>query len=759
MPEEYNYDAEAAVLGGVLINNTVIKKVRSILNSDDFYEHRHKLIFAAFEDLDNAGTPIDVITVYDLLKKSGYHTQVGGAFYITELTNVVPTTAHIETYSKMVSDYAAMRKIKKVAATIDKASNNGTLEETLEIVKNQIHDVNSLGGKQNKYQVSSMLDYIDEAEETYKNRDKMQGLSTGFPSIDKLTMGLVGGELIIIAGETSRGKQQRCSEIIPTPNGDTRFGDIKVGDYVFGSNGKPTEVTGVFPQGIMPIYRVHFSDGSYLDTGKDHLWTLQRKDRPDMVRTSGELMGKLPSSKYHIPSTKPLEYKDEYEPIPAYELGMYIADGSHQGQIHITKSKGAISDYLQELDGELIRYDHPNTCGYLRARSDSKIVKYLTRCGLAYVKSGQKFIPKEWFTKTYDVRLRLLRGLMDGDGSYVSYKRAKHGTTMYHSTSYTLIEDIMRLATSVGWIARKGVVKHRKGNYYRITLHSTNFTNPFLKSVEANQWSPLDKEVKRSVAAVEIIGEDAAMCISVAAEDQLYVADVRFHIVTHNTLLAMHIVNNIAKVGHRVLFVTLEMTKAQLTSRYMYANGGPHTSEFATVAANTIFQENYRLNWRDIDGLIENAKEQLDVDIVVIDHLHYFARNLKNPSEELGEITMTFADNAKKYDIPIILISHTRRLGDGEQLSGNSLRGSSLIAQDSDIVLMVNRDPETNKMGILIDKNRNRGKLSDRTKIWGSQTERELNTVYLEFNNTKLHDPLSAPRVVQEIFPGSVVVE
>lgn len=227
---------------------------------------------------------------------------------------------------------------------------------------------------------------------------------------------------------------------------------------------------------------------------------------------------------------------------------------------------------------------------------------------------------------------------------------------------------------------------------------------------------------------------------------------------TGKTLLSMTIANNVAKSGGRVLFVTLEMTHAELTSRYMYINDGSDSKDFNIVAHNTIFQKNDELDWQDIDGLIQNAKEQLDVDLVVIDHLHYFTRELKNVAEDLGRITKEFKKNAIRYDIPVILISHIRKLQKDEELSGDSLRGSSLIAQDADIVLMVNRDPETNEMGVMIDKNRNRGKLSDRTKSWAGRTEREINTIYLEFNNTKLHDPLEPVNKVLELIPGSEVV-
>lgn len=426
--EPYNHEAEAAVLGCILIDDKAFKKVNELITHDDFYDVKHSYIFRGMEWLQKKGSGIDTLTLTDALRDVGYLEAVGGPAYIAELTNYVPTAIRVMEYAKIVAEDSAKRKITEAANEITKSSTNGSsLDETLEKVREQIDKVNKIGGKQNKYQVSSMLDYSDAAEERFKHWNEMHGLSTGFPSIDRLTLGLAPAELIVIAGPTSKGK----------------------------------------------------------------------------------------------------------------------------------------------------------------------------------------------------------------------------------------------------------------------------------------------------------------------------------------TLLSMNIAANVAKQGGRVLFVTLEMTHEELTSRYMFAAGGRDTDDFATIAANTIFQENERLSWKDIDGLISNAKEQLNVDLVVIDHLHYFARGLKNAAEELGEVTMAFKDNAKKYKIPIILVSHIRKLQKDEELSGDSLRGSSLIAQDSDIVLMVNRDPETNQMGVMIDKNRNRGKLSDRTKDWLGQSEREINTIYLDFNNTKLRDPNATSEIVSNLFPGA----
>lgn len=430
----YSPDAEASVLGALLIDSSKLDKISEKLKYTDFYEKRHRIIFKSMQEIHKRGEELDLLTLYNSLQKTGFADQVGGASYLSELTNFVPTAAHALSYANIVAEDSAKRQIVQAAKDIVKSGETGSLEETLSKIHEKVEEVNKLNAGNNKFQISSMLDHIEAAKERYENWGKMYGLSTGFPSIDKLTLGLPGGELVIVAGETSRGK----------------------------------------------------------------------------------------------------------------------------------------------------------------------------------------------------------------------------------------------------------------------------------------------------------------------------------------TLLSMNIANNCAKYGGRVLFVTLEMTHAELTSRYMFLNGGADTKEFLTVAANTVFQHNDELDWKDVDGLITNAKEQLDVDLVIVDHLHYFTRELQNVSEDLGRITKEFKKNAIRHNIPIILISHVRKMGQGEDLNENALRGSSLIGQDADIILFVARDPETNEMGVMITKNRNRGKLSDRTKDWLGQSEKDINTIYLEFNNTKLRDPYVEPPLppaVQQVFPGAVGVK
>lgn len=181
------------------------------------------------------------------------------------------------------------------------------------------------------------------------------------------------------------------------------------------------------------------------------------------------------------------------------------------------------------------------------------------------------------------------------------------------------------------------------------------------------------------------------------------------------TTLGLNIANQVALQGKPVLFVTLEMSKGEITSRYMAINGG-NTETYQRVAGLTAFQEAQELNWRSIEALIARAKEELGVELVVIDHLHYLTREEKseNMVYAIGNITKTIKKNAILHKVPVLLISHVRKFTDKNSakqgFTSEDLLGSSNIAQDADVILMINRDPDNqNLLLVRIEKNRNRG--------------------------------------------------
>jgi replicative DNA helicase len=167
------------------------------------------------------------------------------------------------------------------------------------------------------------------------------------------------------------------------------------------------------------------------------------------------------------------------------------------------------------------------------------------------------------------------------------------------------------------------------------------------------------------------------------------------------TQLAVNIAWNVAAEGKSVLFVTLEMTKAQLTSRFM---------RLGEIDANTpiFFQAMDVLEIEHIGDLIRRAKED-GVGLVVIDHLHYFARG-KNMLEQVGLASREFKRFALTYELPVLLLSQLSRPIDKKvgrlPVPGlSSLKESGYVEQDADIVLMVHRDLPDDEADTGIDEN------------------------------------------------------
>jgi replicative DNA helicase len=575
-----------------------------------------------------------------------------------------------------------MSDIEKAVGFAKNVSKRWTADEKEAILSILLDEVQPR--EQEEINLISFGELYEEAKIIADKGNAFSGLSTGYACIDEMTKGLNGGDILVVFAGTHQGKQERCSELIPTPHGDKKFGELTPGDFVFGSDGRPAKVLATWPQGVMDIWRVNFSDGSYLDTGAEHLWTLQCIDRSSRTLSTRELATKIPSDGYHIPLTKPLEYDDDTEPIPGYELGMYIADGSTQGrQIRITKSAGAVSDYLLGIDNELTRYDHPSTCGYFYANRSSKISQYIIEVGLGAVKSAGKFIPNEWFSKSVRARTELLTGLLDGDGSFIP----RHRQVVYHTTSSKLADDVVRLVTSLGSIARKCVVRSRTGDYFAVRISGLQ-SNPFRLSKGRDSWQPAGKNSRkhRFVQSVEIVGQEEAMCISVESVDQLYVGDTRFNIVTHNSALTQNIAVNVAKQGKVVLFIGLEMTNKQNSARFIRMGADDAMLPF-------IFPDKPDIDYRDIKKFIEKAKSD-NVSLVIVDQLQDLIHSTVNEQGEIGQIMAELKRASIANDVPMIVVSHVNRAESDIKAPPtlSALKGSSSIEQKTDMAIALYLD-------------------------------------------------------------------
>ena len=204
-----NSDAEASLLGAILIDTEAIIKIADQVRADDFYEERHQRIYEAILTLYEKHSPIDVLTLSDQLKGTGFLDMVGGAGYLTELTNFVPTATHIEQYAAIVSQKAMRRRLIKASQEIvglgyDEAR---TLQELIEEAETRLFEVSQRHVKQDITSIETILsESFDRLDDLHKDKGKIRGVPTGFRDMDNILAGLQRSDLFILAARPSMGK-------------------------------------------------------------------------------------------------------------------------------------------------------------------------------------------------------------------------------------------------------------------------------------------------------------------------------------------------------------------------------------------------------------------------------------------------------------------------------------------------------------------------------------------------------------------------
>jgi replicative DNA helicase len=204
-----NLDIEASLLGSLLIDTDGFLKISDVIEDTDFFDERHKAIFAAMRTLHDKRSPLDILTLSEQLKSAGRLDAIGGASYLTELTNTVPTAAHLEQYAEIVADKAIRRRLISASQDIAQIGfdENKSLQELIEEAETRLFEVSQKHVKQDIVSLESILgDSFDRLDDLHKNKGGMRGIPTGLRDLDKLLAGLQRSDLIVVAGRPSMGK-------------------------------------------------------------------------------------------------------------------------------------------------------------------------------------------------------------------------------------------------------------------------------------------------------------------------------------------------------------------------------------------------------------------------------------------------------------------------------------------------------------------------------------------------------------------------
>lgn len=404
----------------------------------------------------------------------------------------------------------------------------------------------------------------------------------------------------LVNADVGSGKGLCEDESVLTPSGWVKIKEIQVGDEVIGSNGKPTKVTGVFPQGLQEVAKIEFSDNTEIITDLSHLWAVQPlgqfankyKDGalPTRIVSTRQLLSEEPSEveieqggngnsmykkkimmqthfknskgglKWSIPVlSEPVEHVKQKEllPLDPYFFGYWLGDGNSRG-LHITVGDQDLLTTQLNLSkcwkGEVIASIGPKKT---KDKKSPNTLQFKSEefAGATKLKEMgvymNKHIPENYLLSASEERLSLLQGLMDSDGHC-----SKRGILEFTNNNKNIVDGLLNLVRSLGGIGK--VSRIRKANYTNTSgekveskhfSYTVIFTLPFgmapfrLERKLKLYGERIEKLPKRShghkkkITNVELLPEkQKTICIKVDAEDELFVT--KDFIVTHNTVVA-----------------------------------------------------------------------------------------------------------------------------------------------------------------------------------------------------------------------------
>ncbi len=364
-----------------------------------------------------------------------------------------------------------------------------------------------------------------------------------------------------------RGRAQPLTSKVLTPDGWRQIGDLAVGDLVVGSNGLPTPVLGVYPQGRKPVYKVTTQDGASTLACGEHLWTVRTPDdrshgRPSRVLQTQDMIGNLRRGhvhRYELPLVEPVEFVPQDVPLDAYALGLLLGDGclTTATTPSFTTADAELAEALDaavpgislyrknEVDYALRREGGGGRGGVITANPVTAILRELQLAGTT---SSTKFVPDRYLLNSATVRLAVLQGLFDSDGGPVT-QRGRTCRVQYTTCSKRLRDDVIFLVRSLGGVAywrcrpvlgrKPGLANGRpvafRNDAYVLDVRLPEGLQPFrLTRKKAAYDLGGGGRPMRFIHDIEPAGETETLCIQVGAEDSLYVTDDL--IVTHNTL-------------------------------------------------------------------------------------------------------------------------------------------------------------------------------------------------------------------------------
>lgn len=662
----HSVEAEQSVLGGLLLDNSASDRAGDLLTDNDFYRYEHKLIYAAIMALISGNKPADVITVFEHLQSLGKSNDVGGLGYLNALANSVPGAANLRRYAEIVRERAILRKLVETSDEIaTKALNpQGTpVSIILDEAESKIFKIGEEGSRNKQgfhsldNLVVSLIDRVQELADS--GAGEVTGVPSGFIDLDRMTAGFQGGDLIILAARPSMGKAQPLDARVRTRGGWKAMGELAVGDALASVDGRPSIVTGVYPQGVRQAYRITFSDGRSTECCAEHLWRVSTSadSTPRILSTRDVMLG----LKDHGPEHWWIEcasgefgQSDVSTPAP-YRLGSQVAAG------HVAR------------------------------------------------------IPREYLEARRSVRSELVQGLLCG--LPIGSERVRVGAERVELSvsSQMLATDVAELVRSLGgWCA---IRRESGATVCQITPSVKRLT---ITSIEATretvcQCISVSHPERLYITDQDIVTHNTAFALNIA--EHVAVKErkpvVVFSMEMGASQLALRMVGSLGRIDQQHLRTgALNDDEWGRLSEVLDLLHGVHLFIDETPA---LTPGEVRARAR------RQARQFGQLGLIVVDYLQLMSgsgsSSGENRATEISEISRGLKALAKELQCPVIALSQLNRSVEtrtDKRPMMSDLRESGAIEQDADVIMFIYRDDYYNKESkepgvaeIVIGKQRN----------------------------------------------------
>lgn len=567
------------LINQLIVNREFARAIIDVLDSKYFDNQYFKIIVQMVKEYYIKYESVPTFETLDQLTRSEISSDGARKIVLDTLTQIrdISFDGHQFVIEKALK-FCKQQELQKVMTKAQKIIDKGDFEsyDQLEEMVNKALQVGEIDAAE--HDVFTNLDQV--LDEDYRHP-----IPIGIIGIDNLLKGgLAKGELGVILAPTGVGKSLPNSEPVLTPKGWVKMGDVKIGGKIIGSDGNQQYVIGVYPQGVRTIYKVEFTDNTFVNCDEEHLWSVNTlnmrtaKTRVDgksvykpnygykVVKTSDMMnfIKKRGRYNYRLPVVSPINFNEKDVLINPYLLGLLLGDGSIcDSGVRISTKDDELFDNISHLN------EHSSYNEYFRVETKSiksinlkvGIKQRLNEYGLLNKKSNNKFIPKDYLYNSAENRVSLLQGLMDTDG-YVN----KNGTVQFTTVSEQLCDNVRELVLSLGGTAKINTkvptytydgVKKEGQLAYTITMSFANNIVPFKLLRKVSKYYKREKYVEQKyVKSITYSHDEEATCIKVSNPDELFVT--RDYVLTHNTTVLTKICNHAFNMGYNVLQIFFE---------------------------------------------------------------------------------------------------------------------------------------------------------------------------------------------------------